>query len=126
MSPEEYSYSFLLWPKMMTATSTEHSTDSSCAFLNKPPLRLRKVTDLCGRSQYDGARGSGRGRVSATHAPVAVVLDGLDLDLAAAHCARGCVSKARVYIDSGVVLECKETAGWACLTLAGRVLVSSW
>lgn len=46
MSPDEYSYSFLLWPKMMTATSTEHSTESSCAFLNKPPLRLRKVTDL--------------------------------------------------------------------------------
>jgi hypothetical protein len=46
MSPDEYSYSFLLCPKMMTATSTEHSTESSCAFLNKPPLRLRKVTDL--------------------------------------------------------------------------------
>lgn len=46
MSPEEYSYSFLLCPKMITATSTEHSTDNSCAFLNKPPLRLRKVTDL--------------------------------------------------------------------------------
>jgi hypothetical protein len=43
MSPDENSYSFLLWPKMMTATSTEHSTDSSCAFLNKPPLRFRKV-----------------------------------------------------------------------------------
>ena len=27
----------------MTATSTEQSTDSSWAFLNKPPLRLRKV-----------------------------------------------------------------------------------
>ena len=43
MSPEENSYSFLLWPKMMTATSTEQSTESSCAFLNRPPLRLRKV-----------------------------------------------------------------------------------
>ena len=31
---------------MMTATSTEQRTESSCAFLNKPPLRLRKVTDL--------------------------------------------------------------------------------
>jgi hypothetical protein len=39
----EYSYSFLLLPKMMTATSTEHRTESSCAFLNKPPLRLRNV-----------------------------------------------------------------------------------
>jgi hypothetical protein len=61
MSPDEYSYSFLLWPKMMTATSTEHSTESSCAFLNKPPLRLRKVTDL-------------KGRVSVRHA----LLDALD------------------------------------------------
>jgi hypothetical protein len=50
MSPDEYSYSFLLWPKMMTATSTEQSTESSCAFLNNPPLRLRKVTDLEGKS----------------------------------------------------------------------------
>ena len=46
MFDDEYSYSFLLWPKMMTATSTEQSTESSCAFLNRPPLRLRKVTDL--------------------------------------------------------------------------------
>lgn len=45
MSPEENSYSFLLWPKMMTATSTEHSTESSCAFLNRPPLRFRNVTE---------------------------------------------------------------------------------
>lgn len=43
MSPEENSYSFLLWPKMMTATSTEHRTESSWAFLKRPPLRLRKV-----------------------------------------------------------------------------------
>lgn len=27
----------------MTATSTEQRTDSSCAFLNRPPLRFRKV-----------------------------------------------------------------------------------
>lgn len=32
----------------MTATSTEHKTESSWAFLNSPPLRLRKVTDLEG------------------------------------------------------------------------------
>lgn len=44
MSDDEYSYSFLLWPKITTATSTEQSTESSCAFLNSPPLRLRKVT----------------------------------------------------------------------------------
>jgi hypothetical protein len=43
----EYSYSFLLLPKMITATSTEHRTDSSCAFLNRPPLRLRKVLHIC-------------------------------------------------------------------------------
>lgn len=43
MSAEEYSYSFLLLPKMKTATSTEQSTESSCAFLNRPPFRFRKV-----------------------------------------------------------------------------------
>lgn len=43
MSVEEYSYSFLLFPKMKTATSTEHNTDSSCAFLNRPPFLFRKV-----------------------------------------------------------------------------------
>ena len=32
----------------MTATSTEQSTDNSCAFLNSPPLRLRKVLALFG------------------------------------------------------------------------------
>jgi hypothetical protein len=45
MSADEYSYSFLLLPKMKTATSTEHRTESSCAFLNKPPLRFRNVTE---------------------------------------------------------------------------------
>ncbi len=43
ISDDEYSYSFLLLPKMKTATSTEQSTESSCAFLNRPPLRFRKV-----------------------------------------------------------------------------------
>ena len=38
----------------MTATSTEHRTESSCAFLNRPPLRFRKVLQfrkrqLCSR-----------------------------------------------------------------------------
>jgi hypothetical protein len=65
MSPDEYSYSFLLCPKMMTATSTEHSTESSCAFLNKPPLRLRKVTDLREGCQYAllDALDRGNGRI---------------------------------------------------------------
>jgi hypothetical protein len=39
----EYSYNFLLLPKIITATSTEQSTESSCAFLNKPPLRFKNV-----------------------------------------------------------------------------------
>ena len=43
MSPDEYSYSFLLLPKMKTATSTEQSTESSWAFLNRPPFRFKKV-----------------------------------------------------------------------------------
>jgi hypothetical protein len=45
----------------MTATSTEQSTESSCAFLNSPPLRLRKVR------------------------AVPVVLDGLYLNLPSTH-----------------------------------------
>ena len=55
MSPDENSYSFLLWPKMMTATSTEHSTESSCAFLNRPPLRFRNVLawSAWARGYYD-------------------------------------------------------------------------
>ena len=57
ISPDEYSYSFLLCPKMMTATSTEHNTESSCAFLNSPPLRLRKVTDLIGQQVRRGEGG---------------------------------------------------------------------
>lgn len=43
MSVDEYSYSFLLLPKINTATSTEHSTDNSWAFLNRPPFRFKKV-----------------------------------------------------------------------------------
>ena len=43
ISVEEYSYSFLLWPNIMTATSTEQRTDSSWAFLKRPPFRFRKV-----------------------------------------------------------------------------------
>lgn len=43
MLPDENSYNFLLWPKMMTATSTEQRTASSCAFLNRPPFRFKKV-----------------------------------------------------------------------------------
>lgn len=45
MSHDEYSYSFLLWPKIMTATSTEQRTASSCAFLNRPPFRFKNVTE---------------------------------------------------------------------------------
>jgi hypothetical protein len=29
----------------MTATSTEHNTASSCAFLKRPPFRFRKVLE---------------------------------------------------------------------------------
>lgn len=43
ISLDEYSNSFLLLPKMMTATSTEQSTESSWAFLKRPPLRFKKV-----------------------------------------------------------------------------------
>jgi hypothetical protein len=87
MSPDENSYSFLLWPKMMTATSTEHSTESSCAFLNRPPLRFRKVLPRV--SVGSGTRGAWS-RAAGLHGAVAVVLDGLDLNLAAAHGDGGC------------------------------------
>jgi hypothetical protein len=82
MSPDENSYSFLLWPKMMTATSTEHSTESSCAFLNRPPLRFRKVL---ARVSVGSRLPDARRREGSLHGTVAVVLDGLDLDLSAAH-----------------------------------------
>jgi hypothetical protein len=61
MSPDENSYSFLLWPKMMTATSTEHSTDSSCAFLNRPPLRFRKVLRRVSEGSAMRTRGAWNG-----------------------------------------------------------------
>jgi len=76
MSDEEYSYSFLLCPKMMTATSTEQRTESSCAFLNRPPLRLRKVTEL--RWESVGVRGWMKAWW-AYRAPVAIVAYRLDL-----------------------------------------------
>lgn len=57
MSVDEYSYSFLLLPKMKTATSTEQRTESSCAFLNRPPFRFRKVLSrACARTvSYRGS-----------------------------------------------------------------------
>ena len=73
MSDDEYSYNFLLWPKMTTATSTEQRTESSCAFLNKPPLRLRKVTDRLRSSRTAtqrlgvGWEGEGGGRGGRQH-----------------------------------------------------------
>ena len=68
ISPEEKSYSFLLWPKMMTATSTEQRTESSCAFLNRPPLRFRNVLNddisigLVGKDCYGILRGKSWGQ----------------------------------------------------------------
>lgn len=43
MSPDENWYNFLLLPKTTTATSTEHRTPSSYAFLNRPALRFKNV-----------------------------------------------------------------------------------
>lgn len=69
ISDELYSYSFLLCPKITTATSTEQSTDNSCAFLNSPPLRLRNVTLRFRSSRlYHGSiRVTGGGRVAKDH-----------------------------------------------------------
>lgn len=93
ISDDEYSYSFLLCPKMMTATSTEQRTDNSCAFLNSPPLRLRNVTDLWQEvvgQQAVAEEGDGIGVGVAV--PVAIIADGLDL---VRRQARGQQSKAR-------------------------------
>lgn len=60
MFPEENSYRRLLLPKMMTATSTEQRTDSSWAFLKRPPLRLRKVLrEEVNRTRPSRSAGSG-------------------------------------------------------------------
>ena len=40
----EYSKSFPLWEKIITATSASHNTEISWAFFKKPALRLEKVT----------------------------------------------------------------------------------
>ena len=56
ISDEEYSYSFLFWPNMITATSTLQSTLSSCAFLNRPPLRFRNVLSHCQHDAIEQAR----------------------------------------------------------------------
>lgn len=96
---------------MMTATSTEQRTESSCAFLNRPPLRLRNVLQEVisnglkvvqqaiamrvmmwslvainhQRVHQDRAQRSFRNRLLDLHRAVSVILDGLDLDLAPAH-----------------------------------------
>lgn len=57
ISPDENSYSFLLWPNMMTATSTEQRTESSWAFLKRPPLRFRKVLGEVSLAMQRCARG---------------------------------------------------------------------
>jgi hypothetical protein len=80
MSPDENSYSFLLCPKMMTATSTEQRTDSSCAFLKRPPLRFKKVLDNVSNKSQEA-----HGVEVGVHGAVAVILDGLDLDLSTTH-----------------------------------------
>lgn len=103
ISPEEYSYSFLLWPNIMTATSTEQSTESSCAFLNKPPLRLRKVLWKSVAAQnyrvrcfefekgtiVAGADGLCFARIGGEnvnlHRTISIILDSLDLYLSPTH-----------------------------------------
>ena len=56
ISLDEYSKSFLLLPKIMTATSTEQSTESSWAFLKRPPLRFKKVLWTAGGQPGVGQR----------------------------------------------------------------------
>lgn len=99
MLPDEKSYSFLLCPKIMTATSTEQSTLNSCAFLKRPPLRLRKVTERL--------RSSLIGRISIFLRPIAAV--------AVAHAtyrADGTFATAQDAVDEG--RGCGGEAGLGC------------
>ncbi len=104
MSIDENSCSFLLVPapKMMTATSTEQSTESSWAFLKRPPFRFRKVLGAEHTVSW-GRERSVRGGES-LHGAVPVILDGLDLDLPATHCDGGrgaaapTMSMSRLYL----------------------------
>ncbi len=101
MSPEENSYSFLLWPKMITATSTEQRTDSSCAFLNRPPLRLRKVlVDVAISLMCMGQRLG-----SYIHGTISIILDRFDLNLSAAHHEHSGSCNVSIYIFLQVCLS---------------------
>lgn len=65
---------------MTTATSTEQSTESSCAFLNKPPFLFRKVLDK-EAVRIDRAKIIRQAGVRGIHGAIAIVLNRLDLDL---------------------------------------------
>lgn len=62
----------------MTATSTEQRTESSCAFLNNPPLRLRNVLES---GQFSDRDHAGRH----LHRTIPIILDRLDFNLSSAH-----------------------------------------
>lgn len=72
---------------MKTATSTEHKTESSWAFLNRPPFRLRKVledVDISSSTcRREWAQGNGFG--DNIHGAIAVISDGLDLNFSSTH-----------------------------------------
>lgn len=72
---------------MKTATSTEQRTESSCAFLNRPPLRFKKVLHG-GKNQ---SRPAMRARVGGVnlHRAVPVILDRFDLNLSPPHLGLG-------------------------------------
>ena len=65
----------------MTATSTEHNTDNSCAFLNKPPFRLRNV--LIANKAVRLVRIVVE-EIS-LHRTIAVIFNGLDFNLPPTH-----------------------------------------
>lgn len=101
---------------MMTATSTEQRTESSCAFLNKPPLRLRKVLqgrgcELVIEVEVRGGAALAPAAKGYVHAAVAVILDGFDFDLSASHggwcvCVCVCVGLALRQATSDKFSEC--------------------
>jgi hypothetical protein len=98
----------------MTATSTEQRTDNSCAFLNKPPFRLRKVLIralLVNVYANDGtaSRVDESRRTCYLHRSVPVIFDRFDLNLPATH---GCLSGSNVNAHACVGVEKQFGSEW--------------
>lgn len=88
---------------MITATSTEQRTDSSCAFLNRPPLRLRKVLVYVVVSfVFMGRRLDGY-----IHGTISIILNRFNLNLSATHheLLGACVVSIYIYFQDALSLS---------------------